>query len=155
MLKIKTKKFSRFLKDVVLTIARPIRALHRVRDYIAAEPGTDLARRVQENGSTFEAFKEKISSTVGNLVNSVVVLWEDHKVLTASCLTLNRAQSNPTSHHHWLWVHSSCPLDLPTTTHSRARKRAKQSALPTSIPDPTSLGSVGGTGGTGGCIYIL
>jgi hypothetical protein len=80
MLKIKTKKVSRFLKDTVLIIARPIRALHRLREYIAAEPTTDIARRVKDDESTFEAFEEKVSSTVGNLVHRVVAQWEDHEV---------------------------------------------------------------------------
>ncbi|KAF9972048.1 hypothetical protein BGZ65_010056, partial [Modicella reniformis] len=80
MMEIKAKKFSRFLKDVVLIIARPIRALHRVREYVAGEPTSELARRVQEDERMFEAFEERISSTVHDLVNRVVAMWDDHQV---------------------------------------------------------------------------
>ncbi|KAG0220762.1 hypothetical protein BGX31_010617 [Mortierella sp. GBA43] len=102
MLKIKTKKFSRFLKDTVLIIARPIRALHRLREYIAAEPTTDIARRVKDDESTFEAFEEKVSSTVGNLIHRVVAQWEDHETFQ---LRLSPDLENELNNQHYLLVY--------------------------------------------------
>jgi len=74
-----------------MTMARPIRALHRVREYVAAEPNTALARRMQEDGRAFESFEQRVSDTVSTLVNNVAARWGDQKVPLACCSSLSLA----------------------------------------------------------------
>ncbi|KAF8930452.1 hypothetical protein BGZ58_008243 [Dissophora ornata] len=102
LLEIKTKKFSRFLKDAVLTVARPIKALHRVREYIAAEPTSELARSVQKEESALEAFEERISSTVYDLVSKVVERWDRIQILQ---LRLSPDPENELNNQHYLLVY--------------------------------------------------
>ncbi|KAG0252685.1 hypothetical protein BGZ95_006555 [Linnemannia exigua] len=39
---VQAKRFSRFLKDAVLAISRPIKAIHRIKEYIAADSSTPV-----------------------------------------------------------------------------------------------------------------
>ncbi|KAF9366384.1 hypothetical protein BGX34_003663 [Mortierella sp. NVP85] len=102
MLNIKARMFSRFLKDAVMTIARPIRALHRVREYAAAEPNTALARRMQEDERAFESFEQRVSDTVSTLVNSVAARWGDQKTFQ---LKLSPDPENELNNQHYLLVY--------------------------------------------------
>ena len=81
----------------MLTVARPIRALHRVREYIAAEPTSKLARSVREEESALEAFEERISSTVYDLVSKVVERWDSSQVLGAFSVLLSE-ENDPAQH---------------------------------------------------------
>ncbi|KAG0000851.1 hypothetical protein BGZ79_005393 [Entomortierella chlamydospora] len=102
MMKIKSKKFSRFLKDVVLTIARPIKAIHRIKEYIAAEPTSELARNVQNDQNIFEAFEERISCMVNDLVSKVVAAWGDSQIFQ---LRLSPELDNEVNNQHYLLVY--------------------------------------------------
>ncbi|KAF9432053.1 hypothetical protein BGZ76_011318 [Entomortierella beljakovae] len=100
--KINAKKFSRFLKDAVMTIARPIKAIHRIKEFIAAEPTTDLAQSIQNDQSVLDAFEEKISSAVSGLVSGVSSLWSDHQVFK---LRLSPELDNEINNQHYLLVY--------------------------------------------------
>ncbi|KAF9106397.1 hypothetical protein BGX27_009187 [Mortierella sp. AM989] len=102
LMNIKTKKLSRFLKDTVLTIARPIRAIHRIREYIAAEPSTELAQSVQKDQNVFDVFEERVSRTVNTLISKVVGAWDESQVFR---LRLNPDQDNELNNQHYLLVY--------------------------------------------------
>ncbi|KAF9346106.1 hypothetical protein BGX26_002406 [Mortierella sp. AD094] len=105
MMNIKSKKFSRFLKEVVLTIARPIKAIHRIREYIAAEPTSELAQSVQNDQSVFETFEERISCMVNELVSKVVAAWGNSQFHQVFQLRLNPEQDNEVNNQHYLLVY--------------------------------------------------
>lgn len=63
-----------------MIISRPIKALHRIREFIAADPTTETARRVQQDQHTFLPFEERISSKVCELVSNVVGRWQGQQV---------------------------------------------------------------------------
>ncbi|KAF9185049.1 hypothetical protein BGZ50_003287 [Haplosporangium sp. Z 11] len=99
---IQAKKFSRFLKDAVLIITRPIRALHRIREFVIADPTTEVARRVQQDQHTFLPFEERISSSVCELVSNVVGRWQGHQSFV---LTLSPELDNELNNQHYLLVY--------------------------------------------------
>ncbi|KAF9172273.1 hypothetical protein BGX21_005173 [Mortierella sp. AD011] len=102
MMKVKSKKFSRFLKDVILSIARPIKAIHRIKEYIAAEPTSELAQSVQNDQNIFEAFEERISCMVNDLVSKVVATWGNSQVFQ---LRLSPELDNEVNNQHYLLVY--------------------------------------------------
>ncbi|KAF9912705.1 hypothetical protein EC991_009441 [Linnemannia zychae] len=99
---IKAKKFSRFLKDAVLAISRPIKAIHRLKEYIAAESSTTVAQRAREDPDLFVAFEEKISIAVQGLVELVVDKWPNDQGFV---LKLSPAQENELNNQHYLLVY--------------------------------------------------
>ncbi|KAG0356651.1 hypothetical protein BGZ54_000662 [Gamsiella multidivaricata] len=102
MMSIKTTKLSRFLKDAVLTLSRPIKAIHRIREYIAAEPTTALAQHVQEDQDVFGAFEERVSATVCDLVHKIVEFWDGQQIFS---LRLSPAPENERNNQHYLLVY--------------------------------------------------
>lgn len=78
---IKAKKFSRFLKDTVLALARPVKALRRIREYVEADPTTEIAQQAEKDNTLFQSFEETILTKVSSLVQAVVGRWEGHQVI--------------------------------------------------------------------------
>ncbi|KAF9093554.1 hypothetical protein BGX23_003208 [Mortierella sp. AD031] len=99
---IQAKKFSRFLKDAVLAITRPIKAIHRIKEYIAADSSTEVFRRAREDPDLFVPFEEKISKAVQGLVSLVVDKWPSDQRFT---LMLNPHQENELNNQHYLLVY--------------------------------------------------
>ncbi|KAF9199924.1 hypothetical protein BGZ49_009898 [Haplosporangium sp. Z 27] len=97
-----SQKLSRFLKEAVLTIARPIKAIHRIREYIIAEPNSDIAQNVQKDQSVFEAFEERISCMVKDLVSKVSDAWGDRQLFQ---LRLKPDLENEVNNQHYLLVY--------------------------------------------------
>ncbi|KAF9277735.1 hypothetical protein BGZ68_009046 [Mortierella alpina] len=99
---IQAKKFSRFLKDAVLTLTRPIKALHRVREYIEADPTSATARQFQEDQKMFQPFEERISSTICGLVRNVTERWDGAQTFV---LKLSPEQENELNNQHYLLIY--------------------------------------------------
>ncbi|KAG0278133.1 hypothetical protein BGZ95_004630 [Linnemannia exigua] len=99
---IQAKKFSRFLKDAVLAISRPIKAIHRIKEYIAADSSTPVAQRAREDPDLFVAFEEKISIVVQGLVSLVVDQWPSDQGFV---LKLSPVQENELNNQHYLLVY--------------------------------------------------
>ncbi|KAF9155207.1 hypothetical protein BG015_010697 [Linnemannia schmuckeri] len=99
---VKAKKFSRFLKDAVLAISRPIKAIRRLKEYIAADLSTEVAQRASEEPDLFVAFEEKISKAVQGLVTLVVDKWPADQGFT---LKLSPEQENELNNQHYLLVY--------------------------------------------------
>ncbi|KAG0381107.1 hypothetical protein BGX24_009936 [Mortierella sp. AD032] len=99
---IQAKKFSRFLKDAVLVISRPIKAIHRIKEYIAADSSTLVAQRAREDPDLFVAFEEKISIAVQTLVSLVVDQWSSDRGFV---LKLSPEQENELNNQHYLLVY--------------------------------------------------
>ncbi|KAI1316290.1 hypothetical protein EDD11_010133 [Mortierella claussenii] len=102
LMSIKAKMFSRFLKDAVLAVARPIKALHRIREYIAAEPDSEIAQCVKKDRNIFQAFEERVSRIVYDLVSKVVATWIDHQKLE---LRLSPKPENELNNQYYLLVY--------------------------------------------------
>ncbi|KAF9574213.1 hypothetical protein EC968_007137 [Mortierella alpina] len=99
---IEARKFSRFLKDAVLTLIRPIKAIHRVREYIEADPTSATARQFQEDQNMFQPFEERISSTVCTLVCNVTERWDGTQTFV---LKLSPEQENELNNQHYLLIY--------------------------------------------------
>ncbi|KAF9979293.1 hypothetical protein BGZ75_009790 [Mortierella antarctica] len=99
---IQAKKFSRFLKDAVLTLTRPIKALHRVREYIEADATSTTARQFQEDQNMFRPFEERISSTVCSLVRNATERWDGMQTFV---LKLSPEQENELNNQHYLLIY--------------------------------------------------
>ncbi|KAG0327119.1 hypothetical protein BGZ99_008334 [Dissophora globulifera] len=97
-----SKKFSRFLKDAVLAIARPIKAFHRVREFISAEPSSELARSIHKNEDLFESLQERILQSVFTLVSRVVERWDSHQMVK---LRLSPDTENELNNQHYLLIY--------------------------------------------------
>lgn len=68
-----------------MTLTRPIKALHRIREYILAEPDSDISRRAHEDKDLFSHFEERILVSVQSLVELVVGLWDGQQVRVLIC----------------------------------------------------------------------
>lgn len=77
---VKAKKFSRFVKDAVLAVSRPIKAIRRLKEYIAADSSTEIAQRARAEPDLFVAFEETISKSVQGLVTLVAGTWPADQV---------------------------------------------------------------------------
>ncbi|KAF9946551.1 hypothetical protein BGZ72_000231 [Mortierella alpina] len=99
---IQAKRFSRFLKDAVLTLTRPIKALHRVREYIEADPTSATARQFKEDQNMFQPFEERISGTVCSLVLNVTERWDESQMFV---LKLSPEQENELNNQHYLLIY--------------------------------------------------
>ncbi|CAO3566158.1 unnamed protein product [Mortierella alpina] len=99
---IQAKKFSRFLKDAVLTLTRPIKALHRVREYIEADPTSATARQFQQDQNMYQPFEERISSTVCNLIQNVTERWDGTQTFV---LKLSPEEENELNNQHYLLIY--------------------------------------------------
>lgn len=64
----------------MLAISRPIKAIHRVKEYIAADSSTEVAQRAREEPDLFVELEEKISKAVQGLVTLVVDKWPADQV---------------------------------------------------------------------------
>ncbi|KAG0347412.1 hypothetical protein BG004_007773 [Podila humilis] len=99
---IKAKKFSRFLKDTVLALTRPVKALHRIREYVEVDPTTEIAQQAQRDDGMFQAFEETILSKVIELVHTVVGQWNGHQIFQ---LKLNPEQDNELNNQHYILIY--------------------------------------------------
>ncbi|KAG0044190.1 hypothetical protein BGZ83_010568 [Gryganskiella cystojenkinii] len=99
---IKAKKFSRFLRDTVMTITRPIKALRRIREYILAVPDSDVAGRAREDKDLFNSFEERILVSVQGLVELVVDRWDGQQSFE---LKLSPEQDNEINNQHYLLIY--------------------------------------------------
>lgn len=64
----------------MLAISRPIKAIHRLKEYIAADSSTEVAQRAREKPDLFVEFEEKISKAVQGLIALVVDKWPADQV---------------------------------------------------------------------------
>ncbi|KAI9237237.1 MAG: hypothetical protein BYD32DRAFT_451893 [Podila humilis] len=99
---IKAKKFSRFLKDTVLALARPVKALRRIREYVEADPTSEIAQQAQKDDTLFQSFEENILTKVSALVKTVVGQWDGHQMFQ---LKLSPDQENELNNQHYLLIY--------------------------------------------------
>ncbi|KAF9934316.1 hypothetical protein FBU30_002455 [Linnemannia zychae] len=99
---LKARKFSRFLKDTVMAVTRPIKAIHRIKEYIAADSSTPVAARAREDPELFVPFEEKISGVVQELVTLVVEHWPEGQHFV---LNLNPSVDNELNNQHYLLMY--------------------------------------------------
>ncbi|KAG0092303.1 hypothetical protein BGZ92_010278 [Podila epicladia] len=99
---IKAKKFSRFLKDAVLALTRPVKALRRVREYVEAYSTAEIAQHAEKDKTLFYSFEETILTKVSSLVQAVVGRWDGHQMFQ---LKLSPEQENELNNQHYLLIY--------------------------------------------------
>jgi hypothetical protein len=158
---VQAKRFSRFVKDAVLAISRPIKAIRRLKEYIAADSSTEIAQRARVEPDLFVAFEETISKAVQGLVTLVVDTWPANQVHIyicqhfKTCLKSNKflfvvlyiKMIYPLHHFTFVGIHVEAE---PTTG-----ERTQQSTLPPGVLDLDGSGSVGRNGEHGRSLDIF
>ncbi|KAF9581741.1 hypothetical protein BGW38_001132 [Lunasporangiospora selenospora] len=99
---ITAKRFSRFLRDAVLAIVRPVRAIHRVREFITADPTTEIAKSVEQDNRIFDRFEDRIVQAVCRLFSIVVERWDGHERFE---INLDPSLENELNNQHYLLVY--------------------------------------------------
>lgn len=65
----------------MLALTRPVKALRRIREYVEADPTSEIAQQAQKDDTMFESFEETILTKVSDLVETVVGRWDGHQVM--------------------------------------------------------------------------
>lgn len=64
----------------MLALTRPVKALRRIREYVEADPTSEIAQQAQKDDSIFQSFEETILTRASDLVKAVVDRWDGHQV---------------------------------------------------------------------------